>query len=241
TWGGTKDDYGLGVSSDSAGNVYCSGYFWSSAVDFDPGPETEIFTSHGWWDAFLSKLDSDGNFEWAGAWGGTYQDDAAGVSVDEYDDVYVTGRFYYTVDFDPDPIDVAERTAVLSADAYLSKFTPDGDLQWVFAWGGQTLDKCLEVETNKSGKVNVAGEVLGRNMIKNFDLDGNEVWIADWYQNANILGLDVSAEGNSFCSGQYKSPSYVDFDPGDGEWYSDNFAGGVDSFIIKVLPNGLWY
>ena len=53
---------------DESGNVYTVGYFEGTA-DFDPGPGTFNLTPAGDLDAFIVKLDSAGNFLWAGRMG----------------------------------------------------------------------------------------------------------------------------------------------------------------------------
>lgn len=54
-FGGTGDDVGKAIATDSAGNVYSTGYF-SGTVDFDPGAGTFNLTSAGSNDVFISKL-----------------------------------------------------------------------------------------------------------------------------------------------------------------------------------------
>ncbi|MBK9301760.1 MAG: hypothetical protein IPN14_14445 [Bacteroidetes bacterium] len=52
-------------------------------------------------DAFVSKLDSNGSYNWTKAFGGTENDKVDKVIVDTNDYCYVMGEFVNTVDFNP--------------------------------------------------------------------------------------------------------------------------------------------
>ncbi len=84
---------------DQIGNVYTTGMFVST-VDFDPGPSTFNLTSAGDRDVFVNKLDSAGNFVWAGQLGGSSEDFGIGIAV-AGGKIYTTGYFSGTADFDP--------------------------------------------------------------------------------------------------------------------------------------------
>ena len=60
--GGTSNDYGRGVSVDGAGNVFVAGYFQGSDVDFDPTVGTDLHSSNGLADIFVTKLCPDGTY-----------------------------------------------------------------------------------------------------------------------------------------------------------------------------------
>ena len=103
--GGMDFDYGRDISLDSSGNVYTMGSFERGytvpASDFDPGPGTYSLISAGYFDIFVSKLDSSGDFVWAKRMGGTSSDGGAGIAMDSRGNVYTTGYFQGTADFDP--------------------------------------------------------------------------------------------------------------------------------------------
>ncbi len=88
------------LSLDEDGNIYAAGFFLGP-TDFDPGAATFILNSSPGGDAFISKLDSAGNFVWAKQIGGTLAVTAYALSVDENGNVYTTGFFDGTADFDP--------------------------------------------------------------------------------------------------------------------------------------------
>ncbi len=111
-----------GVAVDAGGNVYTVGPFVDTA-DFDPGTGTYDLTSAGFDDTFISKLDSAGNFVWARRLGGTQVDQGLGVAVDAGGNVYTTGRFEDTVDFDPGS-GTYDLTSAGFDDAFISKLGP---------------------------------------------------------------------------------------------------------------------
>ena len=97
--GGTNDDSGWSIIVDGSGNVYTTGYFTGMA-DFDPGAGTFWLTSAGY-EIFISKLDASGNFIWAKKTDGTISDIGMYIAVDGSGNVYTTGSFDGTADFDP--------------------------------------------------------------------------------------------------------------------------------------------
>jgi hypothetical protein len=127
TWGGSGSDAGYGVAVDVLGDVYVTGNFQGTDVDFDPAGGIDNHTSNGGVDAFLSQFDSSGYFNWARTWGGTLNDYSLAVAADGSGNAYVTGYFFGTdVDFDPGT-GVDNHTSNGNNDAFLSKFLPDGN------------------------------------------------------------------------------------------------------------------
>ncbi|MFH1514383.1 MAG: hypothetical protein ABIG42_02875, partial [bacterium] len=144
TWGGANApgfgfEGGKEVATDASGNIYVTGYF-SDVVDFDPGPGTEEYTANGWSDVYLSKFDPNGNFVWARTWGGAESDEGYAADIDDSGNIYVTGYYRETVDFDPGP-GTEEYTSNDRADVYLSKFDPNGNFVWARTWGGAESDE----------------------------------------------------------------------------------------------------
>lgn len=101
--------HSFSIAIDENSNVYTRGSFEGKA-DFDPGGGQEILTAVGFLDAFLQKLDSNGNFLWAKQWGENTQDYEYSLSIDDTENVYTTGS--------------------LSGDLLIQKFDPAGSLLW---------------------------------------------------------------------------------------------------------------
>ena len=98
--GGASDDAGNSIAVDASGKVYITGIFQGTA-DFDPGPGVFKLTSAGNNDIFVNKLDASGNFVWAKSMGGPAYDHGNSLTVDAAGNVWSTGSFEGTVDFDP--------------------------------------------------------------------------------------------------------------------------------------------
>lgn len=109
----------LSMFIDATGSIYTTGIFENTA-DFDPGVGTFNLTAAGLIDIFIQKLDATGNLVWALAFGGTGQDFSQGISIGTVGEVYSTGIFSDTVDFDPG-VGMANVAAVGSFDSYVLK------------------------------------------------------------------------------------------------------------------------
>src|SRR3982751_5524524 len=89
-----------GSTADASGNVYSIGNF-SGTADFDPGPGTVSLTAAGYSDAFISKLDSAGNYVWVIPLSSAGSDNINDVAVDAQSNIYVIGYGGGDIDFDP--------------------------------------------------------------------------------------------------------------------------------------------
>ncbi|MDA1016933.1 MAG: SBBP repeat-containing protein [Planctomycetota bacterium] len=99
-FGAAGEDIGLGVVADADGNVYVVGDF-EGTVDFDPGPSAVNLISAGGSDAFVAKYDDVGALIWARRLGGGGNDSGLAIALDDNGNVYTTGSFAGTADFDP--------------------------------------------------------------------------------------------------------------------------------------------
>jgi hypothetical protein len=84
--GGDVDSLAL----DTAGNIYAEGIFANQA-DFDPGAGTNILTSNGSTDVFVTKFSAAGDYQWAVSVGSTGSDFAYGIAVDASGNVDIVG------------------------------------------------------------------------------------------------------------------------------------------------------
>jgi hypothetical protein len=98
---GDVTEYGLTLDVDSLGHVYVGGYFYEGMIDMNPGVDNLIFNSAGDGDFFIVKLSADGDFIWAKQFGSTGSDQITAIQLDAYANIYATGHFQYTVDFNP--------------------------------------------------------------------------------------------------------------------------------------------
>jgi hypothetical protein len=173
TWGSTGLDEAMDVEIHGINTIFAVGRF-DGSVDFDPDPVgEEIHDSAGWQDAFMSKFDGDGEFEFAKTWGapGAYLEweYAEGVAIGNTLDVYVCGRFGTTVDFDPGS-GTTELASNGVVDAYVVKFNVLGGFQWARGWGGLYEDAARRVAVNQLGDVFVTGYYWN---IADFDPSGD--------------------------------------------------------------------
>ncbi len=88
--GSTAADRAAGVVVDSNNAIIVTGSY-TGTVDFDPGPTNSATTSAGGTDAFVWKLESNGNFAWVNRLGNTANDRGSAVAVDDDRNIYFTG------------------------------------------------------------------------------------------------------------------------------------------------------
>lgn len=251
--GSTGLDQAAAITTDSLGNVYTTGTF-RETVDFDPGIGSSNLTASGL-DAFIQKLDNDGNFSWAKRIGGTSSDAGIGIHAAGTNDLYVVGSFNQTVDFDPNG-GVANETSNGNDDSFLLKLDQAGNYQWVRIVGGGSGDYSDDVTVDQAGNVYFTGRFQNtvdldptggvQNHTSNGEFDffieklstnGDFIWAngiggSGWDQ---ATGITVSEQGNVFLSGEFRDT--VDFDPGIG--FSEHISEGLrDIFVLNLDAAG---
>ena len=253
TWGGNYEEAGFSTKTDYLGNIYIGGYF-ENTVDFDPGPGEDNHSSSGPFpyqdpDAFLSKFDPDGNFIWARTWGGSNDDFAYGITIDQAG-IYVTGLFSdKMVDFDPGPNNDQHSTEG-SCDVFLSKFDLDGSHIWAETWGGGGSDQGLGVVVAVDS-VYVVGDFEGQvdfspgmgalirfsngesdAFLSKFNKDGVPYSARTWGGTGEDFASAVTMDsaGDVYVSGSFEN--VVDLDPTNGVDIHVSF-GGYDIFLTK--------
>lgn len=163
--GGTEDDFGNSIAVDGTGNVFTTGSF-KTTVDFDPASETTFnLTSAGGADIFISKLTNTGSFSWAKKMGGPNDDAANSIKLDAFGNIYTTGYFNSTVDFDPGAGEF-NLTSAGSTDIFISKLYSSGDLVFAKKMGGTLEDVGNSIAVDNTGKSYSTGFYTGT---ANFD------------------------------------------------------------------------
>lgn len=138
SFGGTSGDILYSLASDANANLYATGTFLS-VTDLDPGQDTTLVIPLGSTDIFVSKFNSSNTFEWGGAIGGTGSDISNHILVDPNGDVYTSGSFTDSADFNLGNT-INSIRAIDGRDGYLAKYKSDGTYEWAFRMGSAGID-----------------------------------------------------------------------------------------------------
>lgn len=257
-FGGSGFEQGNGIAVDNSGNVYTIGYF-AGTSDFDPGPGIYSLTANGSADIFISKLDSMGNLVWARAFGSTDWDKGNSIALDNSGNIYATGFFSDTVDFDPGP-GVFNLTSVGITDIFICKLDASGNYLWAKSVGGTDYDFGISIKTDDSGNVYTTGNFLDTVdfdpgaatysitsmgtydiFILKLDSSGNYIWVKTFggQEPQSVSSIDVDASGNVYTTGYFYTSA--DFDPGPNVFYLIS-EGENDVFVSKLdsMGNFIW-
>jgi hypothetical protein len=98
--GGAGDEKLNDIFLDNVQNIYATGLF-SGTVDFNPGIGTNVLTSSGDFDIFLTKLTSNGDYLKANKIGNSNNDGGISIFIDNFYSIFSSGIYNNTVDFDP--------------------------------------------------------------------------------------------------------------------------------------------
>ena len=257
-----------GISIDNDGNKIVTGHF-RSIIDVDPSSNIfELFPfPDGWVDIYLVKYDSLNNLIWAKRIGGQSRDYSRSVHVDNTGNIFLTGEYTGTVDFDPSP-NVSSLTSVSGTeDGFLAKYNSNGEFEWVRSFGSTGYDsgRCITTDTN--GNVIVAGNFvdstnlnplfpasysLGHGLndvfLAKYDQFGNHIWsnVIGGLSNDEISGLKITPGGNLILAGTFSG--LVDFDPSANIYslsstnqssFLANFSAATGAFIWVKPIGGL--
>ncbi len=252
---GTNSIRQLIIDPDANGAIYSVGWF-EGTVDFDPDPSNDYnLTSIANHDIFISKLNSSGNFVWAKQLGGPWFNKGMAIALDPIGNgnIYLTGSFQDTVDFDPGA-GVFELHSAGDYDIFISKLNRSGNFVWAKAMGGPSYQFGFSIALDLLGNIYTTGYFRGNCdfnpnpsetyflnapendeiFISKLDNMGNFVWAKQVVGNGDDYGLalTLNTSGELFMTGVFYSPS-INFD---ATTLTNYFNGGYtcDLFIAKL-------
>jgi D-alanyl-D-alanine carboxypeptidase len=218
---GPEQQQGYRITRDNAGNVYTIGQF-ENATTFETVAGTVTLTppeNPGKGDIFITKQDAQGNVLWVKQFGGPQRDLGWDIQVDRQGNLFHTGSFDATADFDPSDntlnlsVPNFSEASAARRSGYLSKLDANGTVAWA-----------VQIASGLDTPTRIGGNVANQR-----------------------LGLD--AAGNVYLSGYFQSNRRTDFNwlanqgaPGASVLGSDNSGVTNAAFVAKYGPNGefLW-
>ncbi len=109
---------GTDFGFDASNNLYLTGTY-AGTIDFNPDAVIEdTQSSNGNYDVFVTKYFANGDYAWTQSLGGTSTETVSSMNVAGNGNLFLTGTFKNTVDFDPGA-GVVERTSNGYQDMYL--------------------------------------------------------------------------------------------------------------------------
>ncbi len=240
TFGGTANDGATAVASLPNGGSVLAGYF-REEVNFGALSVEANGSSD---DAFLTRLDSNGNPVWACRWGGTGYDRIESLSVTE-DSIFAVGYFERQIRLGDFVLDSNSS----SRDAFVARFSHDGSLVWIRSVGGKYSDYGHAVASSTAGDVYVAGRFRNDLLVDGHALDangssedafllrmdanGSVTWVRGYggAGNENFNEITLMPDGVVAVGGYFNGTSKI----GDQILVSN---GGNDACVVLVDANG---
>ncbi len=213
--GGTGADVGQGIDLDASGNVLITGSF-NGTADFNPTASTFTLLSSGSVDAYVAKYSQSGTLIWAKSFGASFGDEGYGISSDSQNNIYTTGIFRGTVDFDPGAATFTLSSNASSDDVYIQSLDASGNFKWVKAFGNLNDEQAAGISTNNNIDICVVGTFNGT---VDFNPDGginnltSNLGDDAFTHKMNVCGppiapINTTANSNlNICSGQYATLS----------------------------------
>ncbi|MEI1278547.1 SBBP repeat-containing protein [Leptospira venezuelensis] len=225
TPGEIAETYAYGITSNSSGNIYTTGY---------TNGNLDGQTKTGSQDLFIVKYDSNGNKQWTRLLGiVNKQTRAQGITSDSLGNIYITGYTSGNLD---------GQTKTGSYDLFVIKYDSNGNKMWtrlLGASGATTYSR--HIVSDSSGNVyatgSTHGNLDGQTKVGNIDLfvvkydpNGNKQWLkllGVFSREAEAYGITSDLSGNIYTTG------YTN-----GNLDGETRTGSQDLFIVKYDTNG---
>ncbi|WP_010476899.1 pentapeptide repeat-containing protein [Thermococcus zilligii] len=169
-------------------------------------------------DAFVARLDREGNAKWFKTYGGLEWDEARAVAVAPNGDIIVAG---YTYSF-----------GAGSADVWVLRLDEDGNIKWQKTYGGSKEDGVRAVALTPNGDIIIAGYT------KSFGTGEKDVWVLRLDANGNVKwqktyggmrkdgarAVALAPNGDIIVAGYYGA--------------TDKFGPHTDVWVLRLDENG---
>jgi hypothetical protein len=151
--GGVGDDEAAAITVDSSGSAYVPG--WTDSPNFPVASQTQ--TLPGSTNIFLAKLDVSGSsLVYADYIGGNYEDCPIAITLDSYNDAFITG-YTYSNNF-PTTGNAFQTNFSGWPDVFITEVAPDGaSLVYSTYLGGSNGQQASGIGLDSTGDIYVAG------------------------------------------------------------------------------------
>lgn len=196
--------------------------------------------------------------DWAKGIGGTGNDVANAIVADAAGNIYITGSFTQTVDFNRGKEQhLLSAVGLSSGDIFIAKYDNAGSLLWVRQLGNNGADAGLALALDKLGNVYVTGTFTGAVdfdpglglaylvssggadvFVLKLTTSGDLVWAKNMGSsgsNESVSSITVDDSGSVYTTGYFVGN--VDFDPGPSEFIIHG-VGDRNVFVWKLNVNG---
>ena len=241
--GGGGQDGGASIAVDDEGNSYITGVFYDVAwfgnttLTSIGGPADP--------DVFVTKIDTNGNWQWAVRGGGYVGDAGYGIAVDEEGNSYVTGHFMWSATFG-----LTQLTSQGSADVFVAMLDTNGVWGWAVSGGGSQPDYVCDITVGDDGDLYLTGDFEGSAtfgadtlislgnvdvFIAKLDTAGNWMWARSGGSLSIERGYDIAVDSNNnvYVTGVFLES--ISFGTttlfGMGSW---------DVYVVKIDCDGTW-
>ncbi len=246
------------IKTDNEGNIYITGTFQES-IDFDPSANEVSITAESGWDVFIMKLNSFGDLLWVKNLGPYKYLKANSMSLDEDNNIYLTGYFSGTIDFNPGN-ESYNLTASKSDDVYILKLNSYGEFVWAKSFNGTSIERGISLVVDSeqnvcltgyfeatmfldsNGDVKLQSKGFTDVFVIKLDKNSNVIWAKSFegLWSSQSTGIAVDYDDNIYTTGSFKES--VDFDPSNNIDTLVSIKENEDVFISKLDKNGnhLW-
>ena len=250
-FGGGGDDIGQSIDLDTQGNIFITGLTLSTNGIANGAVHKTTYSGGG--DIFVAKFSNNGNRIWGTYYGGGDFDFANDIEVDNTGNVIITGWTGSNTGI----ATPGSHQNVYSAqeDAFLTKFTTNGQLAWATYYGNTGFERGLQVESDGTGNIVISGWTSSTNnftsagahqtayggatsdaFVGKFTSSGTRLWMTyyggmiDEYSDA----LAVTQDGRIYVGGSSNSPNAI----ATSGSFQSALSGSFDAILAHFNPNG---
>ena len=255
--GGSATDFATQIAVDDAGNSYITGNILSA--DFPTTSPVQAVHGDGGGanDAFVTKIDTNGNVVYSTYLGGAGTDVGGGIAVDSNGNAYVTG-FTLSADF---PTTTGSLKPIYqNFDGFVVKLNADGsNIEYGTYLGGNGVDIAQSIAVDSAFNTYITGQtnsstfptvnplkpsLSGANdiFIAKLNATGSALLFSTYFGGSNDLaspsesGGDIAVDdsGNITVSGETSASDFPTASINPSGALQSSSAGGRESFILKI-------
>ena len=211
-------DEANGVATDSTGNVYLTG--WTDGSLDNNGV--------GRCDAWLSKYDSNGNWQWDKQIGTPQYDISNGaMTADSQGNVYITGYTYGNLGGEGNQG---------QADVWFAKYDSNGNQKWVKQLGSSGWDEAQDIAVDNQGNIYLTGHTNGTlgdtsagdkdAWVAKYNSSGDQEWVKQLgtVTNEEALGIAIDKQDFLYLSGHTNGWLGEAYPGKPDDWLGDYYA-----------------